>query len=126
MLDGRGNVGKFEFAMPPVTRKVWKQEGYIRPFYYASDAVVMSLMAGAVAKLEILGDVCGGDGGDKKLIESIIPDDREYKARLAGVTRMLVRRHRGRIEHLAKVLWERGTLSNEEIDREIGFVPRAR
>lgn len=57
------------------------------------------------------------------------PDD-PVKRRLADMTRMLVRRHRVRIEHLARLLFARGTMQDDEINREIGFrykcVPRVR
>jgi hypothetical protein len=121
--DGKGTVGKFEFAMPNACRKVWKREGYIRPHYYANDAVVIALLAGVIAEQEILGDVCGGDAGDRKIIAGLVAGE-EYLARLARMTRMLVIRHQWRIEHCASLLWEYGTLTANDINSWL-FLPRS-
>jgi hypothetical protein len=110
-----GSVGRFEFAMPPYCRAVWKKKGRVRPHYYAVDAVVMALMAGTIAEIIILGSSCNGSGGDRQMIERLIPNDPGdvLKLRLAAMTRMLVRRHRARIERLAALLRARRSLEVE-------------
>jgi hypothetical protein len=119
--DGKGTVGKFEFAMPNVCRRLWAREGYVRPHWYANDAVVIALLAGVIAEQEILGDICGGDAGDRKIIAGLVAGE-DYLERLARATRMLVRRHRGRIEYLSKWLWREGTLTDDQINSWL-FLP---
>jgi hypothetical protein len=56
--------------------------------------------------------------------EVVDPDDTDAwvktEARLRAMTRMLVRRHRARIERVAKALLANTTLSAEELDKLVG------
>jgi hypothetical protein len=77
----------------------------------------MVAMAGAIAEMIFLGNRCGGDWSDIARIERLIPDapDDRIKWRLADMTRMLVRRHRTRIDLLAATLQACRTLEGWEI-----------
>jgi hypothetical protein len=87
----------------------------MRPAKYAIHADAMVSMAGTQAELEIQGKSCGGDRSDRANIDSLTSDDK-VKARLRLMTRMLVRRHRLAIEHVAETLVDVGTLSGRHID----------
>jgi hypothetical protein len=93
-----------------------------RPVRHGRDAKVMTTMAGTEAELELLGKSCAGDGFDVEDIERLLADDAEpakVEKRLRRMTRMLVRRHRAKIELIAKILVEVNTLSGEHIEEAI-------
>jgi ATP-dependent Zn protease len=106
----------------------WEQRGKVRD---EADAVwhagIITLMAGAEAVAVLLGVVSRGDGEDRYQIASMAkeletPDESwdRIERRLRAMTRMLVRRHRARIERVAQTLIERKTLSREELDNLVG------
>jgi hypothetical protein len=88
-------------------------------------AEIISLMAGAEPERLILGDCLGGDGGgdyqDRYQIALIADNEfsedewERYEARMRRQTRRLVRKHRDKIERVAKALVEHQTLSAEAI-----------
>jgi hypothetical protein len=55
------------------------------------------------------------------MMEELVPTDWDRtEARLRAMTRMLVRRHRARIERVAKALLTKTTLSAKELDKLVG------
>ena len=104
----------------------WERRGKVRDSVTAVwHARIMTFMAGAEAKIELLGRSNGGDGhdrleSDRMMAETSPPDWDKREARLRAMTRMLVRRHRARIERVAEALLARTILSAGELDRLIG------
>jgi ATP-dependent Zn protease len=103
----------------------WEKRGKVRD---NPDAVwharIIAFMAGAEAEQVLLGATQGGDGDDRDQIE-LMADELDgswsrIEPRLRAMTRMLVRRHRARIERVAAALLERRTLSREELDHLVG------
>jgi hypothetical protein len=85
----------------------------------------MSMMAGAEAEAELLGLTPLGDDYDRREIErmaeELTPGNwHKLEPRLRAMTRMLVRRHRARIERLAKALLAQTTLSAKQVDALVG------
>jgi ATP-dependent Zn protease len=105
----------------------WEQRGKVREPDAVWHARIITLMAGAEAVAVLLGAVSRGDGEDRYQIASMAEElqtpgeswDR-IEARLRAMTRMLVRRHRARIERVAKALIARKTLSRAELDKFVG------
>jgi ATP-dependent Zn protease len=111
---------------------------------------IITIMAGAEAEVEFFGNCAGGDTHDREqiapMLDEFFPSDgdfehrslrdeqrrelREYvqrlrqreTTRLLRATQRLVRRHRGKIEHVATELLKRKTLQGEEIDAIVGIV----
>jgi hypothetical protein len=109
---------------------------------------IVALMAGAEAEVVLLGATQGGDDNDRVMIGRMLdnitggPDIRErspefpvpvwtystelerhrvaIEARLRAMTRMLVRRHRVRIETVAEALLAKRTLSRARLDALTG------
>lgn len=121
----------------------WEGEGYVirdnelvptgtRPhgtYQSALRARILTLMAGWAAELVILGDCRGGHGDDwywiGRILEELpIPGQQEagngawerYEQRMRAKTISLVRRHRAKIEGLARALMSVGSLEPEEIE----------
>jgi hypothetical protein len=99
----------------------WEKRGHVRDY---PDAVwharIMSMMAGAEAEAELLGLTPLGDDYDRREIErmaeELTPGNwHKLEPRLRAMTRMLVRRHRARIERLAKALLAQTTLSAKQV-----------
>ena len=80
-------------------------------------------MAGAEAEREIIEEPFGGDDDDRSQIALMLEeiDEADREARLRRFARMLVRRHRALIEHVAQALSTERTLSREAID---GMMPK--
>jgi hypothetical protein len=105
----------------------WEKRGHERG---SQDAVyhawIMTLMAGAEAEIALLGSGGVGDGNDRRKIALMAwevhrsGDWEKLEPRLRAMTRMLVRRHRTRIERVAKALLAKTTVSAREIDRLVG------
>jgi hypothetical protein len=112
----------------------WEKRGHVRE---SDNAVwvarIMTYMAGAEANVELLGMPRSeiGDYDDQYqialMMEQASPPggwDRwtreRYDARLRAMTRMLVRRHRERIERVAKALLKETILSAEKLDALVG------
>lgn len=84
-------------------------------------------MAGAEAEVFLLGSTQGGDGNDRSQIklmaEELSRDPLHWdkrEARLRAMTRMLVRRHKDRIERVANALLTKETISAKQIDKLVG------
>jgi ATP-dependent Zn protease len=105
----------------------WEQRGKVRD---SDNAVyiarIISTMAGAEAEIELLGERPIGDGCDREQIELMareLTGNRSWsrlEPRLRKMTRMLVRRHRARIERVAGALLEKTKLSGKQVDRLAG------
>jgi ATP-dependent Zn protease len=113
-------------ADPYETIHEWGRRGKVR---FTPDAAmvgrVLVYMAGAEAERVLLGKVGRGDGEDRRQIAWMLYDigpvnpDR-YERRLRQMTRMLIHRHRERIERVAAALLARRTLSADALDALVG------
>jgi hypothetical protein len=96
-------------------------------------AYAIHLMAGAEACRELLGTPISeiGDDHDRRQIGRVLEEELvdansaeevwvRKEARLRKMTRMLIRRHRGRIERVAEALLAKTTVSAEELDKLVG------
>jgi hypothetical protein len=105
----------------------WEQRGKVRD---SDNAVylarIISTMAGAEAEAELLGLQPIGDGHDREQIEQMaeeLTNKRswsELEPRLRKMTRMLVWRHRARIECVAEALLAKTKLSGKQVDKLAG------
>lgn len=81
----------------------------------------MTLMAGAEAEVAIFGTCEGGDGDDRVWIARMLDSEAakpgadvdRLEERLRRATRMLVRRHVGKVYSLALALWRHDTIGDE-------------
>jgi ATP-dependent Zn protease len=104
----------------------WEKRGKVRALDAVWHARIMSAMAGAETEAELLGRTSVGDSDDqlkiglmaKELCHS--PPWETLEPRLRAMTRILVRRHRARIERLAKALLTKTTLSAKQVDKLVG------
>jgi hypothetical protein len=101
----------------------WEKRGKVRSENAVWHARIITYMAGAEAEVQILDSTQGGDGDDMYQInlmaEELIGDPLPWKtreARLRSLMRMLVRRHRERIECVAGALLTKKILSAKAID----------
>jgi ATP-dependent Zn protease len=123
-----GKAGHAITEDPYVCIEEWSKRGKVRDNPEAVwHARIMTYMAGAEAAEEILGVTVHGDGEDRRQItlmaEEISRGEACWKRlepRLRAMTRMLVRRHRARIERVAEALLARTTLSAKQIDKLVG------
>jgi hypothetical protein len=91
-------------------------------------AKIMTSMAGAETEAALLGRIAIGDVYDRHEIGLMVeegfscPDSfwERQEPRLRAMTRMLVRRHRARIERVAKALLAKTTLSAKQVDKLVG------
>ena len=105
----------------------WEKRGHVRD---SRDAVyharIMTYMAGAEAEMILLGSSGVGDGDDRYQIALMADElhrDTDWdrlEPRLRAMTRMLVRRHKARIERVAKALLARTTVSANALDKMVG------
>lgn len=105
----------------------WEMRGHVRG---SRDAVwharIMGYMAGAETEMVLLGSGAVGDTDDRYQIalmaEELHRDTNwdKLEPRLRVMTRMLVRRHRARIERVAKALLARTTISAKSLDKIVG------
>jgi ATP-dependent Zn protease len=105
----------------------WGKRGHFRDNLDAVyHARIMTYMAGAEAEMILLGSGGIGDGDDRKQIALMAEELHRGTAweklepRLRAMTRMLVRRHRHRIERVAKALLARTTMSAKALDKMVG------
>jgi ATP-dependent Zn protease len=105
----------------------WERRGKVRDAPYAAwHARIIAYMAGAEAESELLGSRAIGDDEDRRQIDLMAeeiyqPADWDRKERrLRAMTRMLVQRHRLRIERVAKALLTRKTLTAKQLDKLVG------
>jgi ATP-dependent Zn protease len=112
---------------PYACLSAWEQRGKVRD---SDNAVyvarIISTMAGAEAETELLGLQAVGDGHDRDQIEQMAEELTskrswsELEPRLRRMTRMLVRRHRSRIERVAEALLTKIKLSGRQVDKLAG------
>jgi ATP-dependent Zn protease len=111
---------------PYSTLHQWEKRGKVRE---NEDAVwharIMAYMAGAEAEMVLLGRTATGDSDDRYQILLMWEELRHlswerFEPRLRAMTRMLVRRHRARIERVANALLAETTLSAERLDELVG------
>jgi hypothetical protein len=85
----------------------------------------MSVMAAAEAEVEFFGNCAGGDSDDRDQIEEMAASSDSYfsseewerwEPRMRRHTRSLVKRHRAKIERVARALIKHETLSAQRID----------
>lgn len=122
-----GEAGYTITADPSACLYEWERRGYVRD---SRDAVyharIMTYMAGAEAELILLGSGGIGDGDDRHQIVLMAEelhrdtDWNKLEPRLRAMTRMLVRRHRARVERVAKALLARTTVSAKALDKLVG------
>jgi ATP-dependent Zn protease len=104
----------------------WNRRGKVRDAEKASwYGRIIAFMAGAEAEIVLTGKTRGGDGEDRYQISLMaeqigLGDWPRIEARLRTMTRMLVRRHRERIERVAEALLTKKTLSAKAIDNLAG------
>ena len=99
----------------------WQKRGKWRTMEGAWQGRIIAFMAGAEAEIEFFGHCDGGEGDDRYQIalmaEELLAelpagiDWNTREPRLRAMTRMLVRRHRTRIEHVAQALLAHRSLS---------------
>jgi ATP-dependent Zn protease len=105
------------------TCEAWEKRGKYRDIASVYRGRIIMLMAGAEAEIVCTGRCGGGDTHDRREIgltmeEVAIPNDpKRYERRLRAKTRALIRRHRRKVEHLAKTLLEHRTISGRKVDR---------
>ena len=96
------------------SRFVWAKHGRQRGNQERSAfrGRILACMAGAEAEREIIGELFGGDDDDRYQIALMLEeiDEADREARLRRFARMLVRRHRALIEHVAQALSTERTL----------------
>jgi hypothetical protein len=123
-----GSAGHSICADPYACIYEWEKRGKVRD---SDNAVwvarILQFMAGTEAEAELLGKARGGDNHDRYqialMLEEIVPapvDLDRYEARLRAMARMLVRRHRARIERVAAAFLAKTTLSARELDKLVG------
>jgi ATP-dependent Zn protease len=105
----------------------WETRDKFRHDNAVFHARIIAYMAGAEAEQVLLGVTQGGDGDDRYQIELMAEqldcDPAQWvsrEARLRAMTRMLIRRHRDRIERVADALLAKRKLSTEQIDKLAG------
>jgi ATP-dependent Zn protease len=116
-------------AEPEVCQIEWQKRGKRRhplgnPVLHAR---IITFMAGAEAEVCLLGKTQGGDSDDrdeiKLMAEELSRDPLPWggrEARLRTMTRMLVRRHKDRIERVVAALLAKEALSAEQLDKLVG------
>jgi ATP-dependent Zn protease len=117
-------------ADPYQTAADWDRGGRFRNMSLVMRGRILTYMAGAEAEAVLLG-ACGvGDGHDRQQIEWMADSSDSgfspeqwirSEPRMRATCRMLIRRHRERIEAVAAALIERRNLTAAEIDRLTGF-----
>lgn len=98
----------------------WLRRGKCRIGQHLPIAHAITLMAGAEAEIELLGNCEGGDNDDRIQISRIDGRIDFSETRLRKMTRTLVRRHRARIERVADALLAETTLSGPDLDKLVG------
>jgi ATP-dependent Zn protease len=126
-------AGSVVVSDPFQTWALWESRGKFRDFDVVLRARALIKMAGAEAEVEFFGSCQGGDGDDREEVHDalyrvgvagpavarMVDSDAiyaRYEPRLRRWTRALVRRHRTKIDRIARALLERKTLSGEEIE----------
>jgi hypothetical protein len=111
---------------PYACAREWSFRGKVRGPKAVWHARIIHCMAGDMAVRELLGDgPLFNDWEEITLMLAHCPkadweDEDDLDERLRMMTRTLVRRHRARIERVAKALLAKTTLSTEELDKLVG------
>jgi hypothetical protein len=105
----------------------WERRGKVRDTNAVWHARIIHSMAGAEAVVELLGrrSRLVGDSDDRLqiglMLEEVATSDADRtEVRLRAMTRMLVRRHKARIECVAAALLAKTTLNAKELDKLVG------
>jgi ATP-dependent Zn protease len=123
-----GSAGCSITVDPYVCISEWNKRGKVRLPAAVFHARIIGYMAGAETEAVLLGMNAIGDGDDRRQIALMAEElnckydefwDR-IEVRLRAMTRMLIRRHRDRIECTAKVLLKKTTLSGPQLDKLVG------
>lgn len=116
-------------ADPYACEYEWERQGRVRGDRAVWHARIITFMAGAEAEAVLLGRTPQGDGHDQREIWLMLEaaynfdadeDWERVEARLRALTRVLVRRHRARIERVAEALLTKSRLSAKQLDRLVG------
>jgi ATP-dependent Zn protease len=111
---------------PWMCLQAWEDRGKFRAFDAELHARIMTFMAGVEAEIAINGHTEGGDGDDRYQIDLMLErlhpsaDMEKIERRLRAMTRMLIRRHRAKIERVTKALLAKKTLSARQLDKLVG------
>jgi ATP-dependent Zn protease len=112
-------------ASPYEALHQWEHRGKVRGLTAVWHARIITYMAGAEAEIELLGEGGVGDADDRRQIAYMFesmwglePEKRE--TRLRAMTRMLIRRHKAKIERVAEALLAKSKLSAKALDRLVG------
>jgi len=121
--DIGNNVGDYAMIDDPVTvTGHWYERGRYRKGRTAYRGRILANMAGAETEKELLGWHPGGDDDDRRrillVLEAAELDEKwdRCEPRMRALTRQLVRRHRAKIERVARALLKRRMLQGDEID----------
>lgn len=122
----RGTAGVHITFDPYVCLDAWEKRGKVRNYRdVVLHARIMTYMAGAETEMVLL-QTAVGDSDDRYWI-ALMAEELFYSSpwerlepRLRAMTRMLIRRHRGRIERVAKALLAKTTLSAKQLDKLVG------
>jgi ATP-dependent Zn protease len=104
----------------------WEKRGKVRELDAVWHARIMTAMAGAEAEAVLLGRKSTGDDDDQYQILLMAEELcrsvpwKRLELRLRAMTRMLVQRHKARIERVAKALLARTTLNAEQLNELVG------
>jgi hypothetical protein len=103
----------------------WERRKRYREVRTAYRGRILADMAGAETERELLGGTLGGDDSDRlRILEFLDETGLEekwdhYEPRMRAFTRQLIRRHRAKIERVARALVKRRKLEGAEIDELI-------
>jgi hypothetical protein len=120
-----GYAGYATCADPLLIAGHWENRERYREISLVFRGRILMMMAGAESEHVILGGCDGCDDTDREQIDLMASDDHcifdaeqwaRREPRMRAMARMLVRRHRGSIERVAGALFDRKTLSGDEID----------
>lgn len=113
---------------PWLILQAWEDHGKYRDVSSVFRGRIITFMAGREAEIELLGACGGGDDDDCHQV-ALMGEQLDYpgagkdphawdryEARLRTQTRKVVRRHRAKIERVAKALLRDRTLAGPEID----------
>jgi hypothetical protein len=102
----------------PYETQGWEEIGKFREIKSAFTGRVMTFMAGREAEVEFFGRSQGGDGNDRRQIALMLKEisAASKESRLRKKTRALVKRHRIKVEAIARELIKSKRLSARKID----------
>lgn len=122
--ESKAEAGYSICADPWATLSAWEKREKFRDARSAFCGRILAYMAGAESERELLGQCPVGDGDDRYQIAMMAESCdsglsnhwEQYEPRMRRQTRRLVRKHRDKIERIARALLERETLEAHEID----------